>query len=309
MGLTLDVGLGGLALRVEGLSPAAAGGGTDAVARIIGSILERELGQPVNVVNRTGGSGVVGHSAIALAPADGYTLGIVPVEVVMMRHIGLTELGPSSYTPLALVNEDPAGVHVTAESRYATLSDLVTAIKDAKPGALKASGVGQGGVWHVALIGWLTAMGLKGDHVRWVPSNGAAPALQDLAAGGLDIVTCSVPEASAMRSAGKVRSLAIMGSERNPVFPDIPTVKEASRIDFTIGAWRGFVGPKGLPDEVAAKLIAALKKAYESKEYTDFMRQRGFGVRWAEGLAFGDFMAKADEGMKQTITEAGLGKT
>ena len=88
--------------------PWGAGGGTDAVARFFGAYLEKELGQPVNVVNRTGGNGVVGHSAIAQAPPDGYTMGMITVEITMMHWQGLTELGPSSYLPLALVNADPA---------------------------------------------------------------------------------------------------------------------------------------------------------------------------------------------------------
>jgi tripartite-type tricarboxylate transporter receptor subunit TctC len=87
--------------------PWGAGGGTDATARIVASILERELGQPVNVVNRTGGSGVVGHTAIATAPPDGHTIGMITVEITMMHWQGLTDLKPGSYTPLALMNEDP----------------------------------------------------------------------------------------------------------------------------------------------------------------------------------------------------------
>ena len=90
-------------------------------------------------------------------------------------------------------------------------------------------------------------MGLKPDHVPWVPSNGAAPAMQDLAAGGIDIVTCSVPEARAIIEAGRARSLAVMSPARNPVFPNVPTLKEAMGIDYNTGAWRGIAGPKGMP--------------------------------------------------------------
>jgi tripartite-type tricarboxylate transporter receptor subunit TctC len=108
--------------------PWGAGGGTDATARIIGAVLEKELGQPINVVNRTGGSGVVGHSAIAEAEPDGYTLGIATVEIGMMHWQGLTELTWEDYTPLALMNEDAAGVQVSADSEYDTLEALLAAI-------------------------------------------------------------------------------------------------------------------------------------------------------------------------------------
>ncbi|MGL5736158.1 MAG: tripartite tricarboxylate transporter substrate binding protein, partial [Beijerinckiaceae bacterium] len=225
--------------------PWGAGGGTDQTARIVASLLERELKQPFNVVNRTGGSGVVGHQAIAGAAPDGYTIGMVTVEITMMHHQGLTDLKSTSYTPLALMNEDPPGVQVNAASPYKTVKELADAIKAAPAGKIKASGTGQGGIWHLALVGWLQAMGLKPDHVAWVPSNGAAPAMQDLAAGGIDIVTCSVPEARAMIDAGKAKSLAVMASARNPQFKDVPTLNEALGINYSVGAWRGIAAPKG----------------------------------------------------------------
>ena len=96
--------------------PWGAGGGTDATGRMIGSLLEKELGQPVNVVNRTGGSGVVGHSAIATAKPDGYTIGVATVEIGMMHWAGLTDLTGKDYTPIALYNYDAAGFQVAADS-------------------------------------------------------------------------------------------------------------------------------------------------------------------------------------------------
>lgn len=288
--------------------PWGAGGGTDATARIVSQLLEKNLGQPFNVVNRTGGSGVVGHSAIATAPADGYTLGMITVEITMMHHQGLTDLNPTSYTPLALMNEDPPGVQVNSASPHKNIKELADAIKAAPHGKLKASGTGQGGIWHLALVGWLTAMGLKPDHVAWVPSNGAAPAVQDLAAGGIDLVTCSVPEAKAMIDAGKVRSLAVMASERNAAFKDVPTLKEAAGIDYSVGAWRGIAAPKGLPKDIADKLTAELKKINESKEFLEFMANRGFGVKWRDAAGFAAFMAEGDAKMKAAMTAAGLAK-
>ncbi|MBK9082718.1 MAG: tripartite tricarboxylate transporter substrate binding protein [Rhizobiales bacterium] len=288
--------------------PWGAGGGTDATARIVAALLEKDLGQPFNVVNRTGGSGVVGHSAIATAAPDGYTIGMITVEITMMHWQGLTELAPASYTPLALMNIDPPGVQVNAASPYKTIKDLADAIKAAPAGKFKASGTGQGGIWHLALIGWLQAMGLKPDHVAWVPSNGAAPAMQDLAAGGIDVVTCSVPEAKAMIDAGKARSLAIMAPERNPQFKDVPTLKEGLGVDYSVGAWRGIAGPKGMPADVAATLTAALKKAYDSAEFKDFMGSRGFGVTFADPAGFAAYMDKGDKAMGEAMTAAGLAK-
>ena len=291
------------------ICPAAAGGGTDAVARIVSTLLERELGQPINVVNRPGGGTVVGNTAIANAPADGYTLGVVPVELAMMHHLGTTDVGPSNFTPLALMNEDPPAIQVNANSPYKTVADLVAAIKEKPAGTLKASGVGQGGIWHIALVGFELALGVEAGRVRWVPSNGAAPALQELASNGVDIVTCSVPEARAMIEGGHVRSLAVMAPQRNPAFPNVPTLKESTGIDYTTGAWRGVVGPKGLPVDVTEKLSTTLKKVYDSKEFSDFMTSRGFLMRWADSREFEAFMADSDAKMKKIITAAGLAKS
>jgi tripartite-type tricarboxylate transporter receptor subunit TctC len=258
------------------------------------------------VVNRTGGSGVVGHSAIATAPPDGYTLGMLTVEIAMLHWQKLTELGPTSYTPLALMNEDPPGITVSASAPYANVKALADAIKASPAGKFKASGTGQGGIWHLALVGWLQAMGLKPNHVAWVPSNGAGPAMQDLAANGLDLVTCSLPESRALVEAGKAKSLAIMSNERNPVFASVPTLKESMGIDYSTGAWRGIAGPKGLPADVSAKLVAALKTVNDSKEFRDFMAQRGFGVRWADAAGFTSFMAASDAAMGTAMKSAGL---
>jgi len=287
--------------------PWGAGGGTDATARIIGTLLEKELGQPVNVVNRTGGSGVVGHAAIASAAPDGYTIGLATVEIGMMHWQGLTELNGASYTPLALVNADPAGVQVRADAPYKSVGDLLAAIK-ANPGKLKASGTGQGGIWHLALAGLLRDQKIDPAAVPWVPSNGAAPGLQDMVAGGVDIAPVSLPEARALIDAGKVKSLVIMNDKPSALYPTVPTLKAAIGSDWTMAAWRGMVAPKGIPPEARDKLAAALQKIAASKDYTEFMSSRGFGVIYAGPDDFAKFMAKSDTELGATMKAVGIAK-
>ncbi len=285
--------------------PWGAGGGTDATGRILASLMEKELGVPVSVVNRTGGSGVIGHSAIATAAPDGYTLGVVTVEIGMMHWQGLTELTYQDYTPLALYNADAAGLQVRADSDWQTAEDVLAAVK-AEPGAYKASGTGQGGIWHLALAGMLQAAGIAPDAAPWVPSQGAAPGLQDLVAGGVDLVTCSVPEAQALLEAGRVKSLAVMSQERNPTFPDVPTLKEATGIDWTVAAWRGIAGPKGLPEEVTQKLVPLLEKIWNGQEFKDFMAQRGFGLVWQGPAGFEQWMAESDKSLGEVMKAVGI---
>ena len=293
---------------VQLLCPWAAGGGTDAVIRIIGQLLERELGQPFNVVNRTGGSGVVGHVALATAAPDGYTLGMITAEICMLHWQGLTETTFRNFTPLGLMNNDPPGVLVNAASAHRTVNQLADAIKASRPGQLKASGTGQGGIWHLALAGWLDAMGLRADHVRWVPSNGAAPAMQDLAANGLDFTTNSLPEGRAIIDAGRARALAVMAPERLSAFPQVPTLKESMNLDYNTGAWRGIAGPLNLPAEIVAAVSGALRKVYDSEEYKGFLNNRGFGLTYADGPGFGRHLAEADASLGAAMRNAGLAR-
>jgi tripartite-type tricarboxylate transporter receptor subunit TctC len=292
---------------VQLIVPWGAGGGTDATARIIATLLEKELKQPFNVVNRTGGSGVVGHDAIAKAAPDGYTIGMITVEITMMHHVGLTPLKHTDYTPIGLVNADPAGINVRADAPYKSVKDLLAAIK-ANPGKLKASGTGQGGIWHLAIAGLLKEQGIDPSALPWVPSQGAAPGMQDLVAGGVDVVPCSIPEARSMIDAGKARPLAIMDASPPALYPKVPTLKQELGSNWQIAAWRVIAAPKGIPDNAQKTLTGALKKVYDSKEYKEFMASRGFGVIWADPAGTTKFMAESDKNLGNALKAVGLAK-
>jgi len=292
---------------VQLIVPWGAGGGTDATARIIATLLEKDLKQPFNVVNRTGGSGVVGHDAIARAAPDGYTIGLITVEITMMHHVGLTQLKYTDYTPIGLVNADPAAINVRSDSPYKSVKDLLAAIK-ANPGKMKASGTGQGGIWHLAIAGLLKQQGIDPNALPWVPSNGAAPGMQDMVAGGVDVVPCSIPEARSMIDAGKARALAIMDANPPTLYPNVPTLKKELGSDWAIAAWRVIAAPKGIPAEAQKTLVSALKKVYDSKEYKEFMASRGFGVVWADPAGTEKFMAASDASLGAALKAVGLAK-
>jgi tripartite-type tricarboxylate transporter receptor subunit TctC len=287
--------------------PWAAGGGTDAVARQMALMLEKEFKQPVNVVNRTGGSGVVGHQAIATATPDGYTFGLITLEITLMHWVGLTDLTYEKFTPLALVNQDFAAIHVKSDSPYKNVKELFAQIK-ANPNKMTASGTGQGGSWHVALAGLMQAEGVSPGSIRWVPSTGAATALTDLAAGGIDFVACSMPEAEALIKAGRVRSLVFFSPKRAANFPDVPTTDEALGQKWHKGVWRGFAAPKCLPKEIAAQYEAAIKKAWDSDEFKEFMTRRGFDMVWMDSAGYGDFMKADDADNGAALKSLGLAK-
>jgi tripartite-type tricarboxylate transporter receptor subunit TctC len=113
--------------------PYAAGGGTDATGRVIATMLEKEFGKPVNVVNRVGGGGITGHTAIAQAPADGYTIGIMTFEISTYAHMGLSGVSYRDFTPIALYNFDPAGFQVRTDSTWKNGAEAIAAIKADRP--------------------------------------------------------------------------------------------------------------------------------------------------------------------------------
>ncbi len=256
--------------------PWSVGGGTDRVARQIAAQLERELGVPVNVVNASGGAGVTGHTRGALARPDGYTITMITAELNMLHWRGLTNITYEDYRPLMRVNRDYAALFVRSDAPWETIDELEAEIRD-RPGELRASGTAFGGIWHVALAGWLIRNDLSADDLVWISLNGSAPSLQELMAGGIDVVSCSVPEAQSLVDAGEVRCLTVMAEERLPSAPDVPTLKETG-VDWTSFTWRGIALPLDVPEDRVEVLETALRSVVTSEEYIAFSERAGFGA-------------------------------
>lgn len=288
------------------ICPWGAGGATDTIARIVAAIMEKELGQPANVVNRTGGGGAVGHTAAATAPPNGYTLCLSTTELAMMHWMGLAQITYKDFKAVGRLATNPAGVNVRADAPWKTLKDLQEYIK-ANPGKLKASGVGPGGIWDLARAGWLKTVGLPVNSVRWVPSNGAAPALQELLAGGIDIVPCSLPEARALIEAKKAKALGIMADKRAELFPDVPTLKEMG-INWSVGAWWGVSAPKETPAEIVALLEKSVENVAASQPFKEFMQKNGFTISYLNASQFQAFLVEDDESKGKLLKEAGIVK-
>jgi tripartite-type tricarboxylate transporter receptor subunit TctC len=288
--------------------PWGAGGAADQLSRALAPMLEKDLGVPVNVVLRPGGSGAVGHTAIAQAAPDGYTWGLATVEITMMHWQGLAPIQPKDFTMVSIINADAGGLIVRTESPYKSAKELLDDIKAKPAGTFKASGTGQGGIWHLGLVGWLLAEKVDPKKVPWVPNQGAGPSMQDLVAGGVDFVTASLPEGRALIDGGKARALAQMDNKRLALYPNVPTLKEGAGSDWTILTWRGVLGPAGIPADITPKMIASVKKAFDSPEFQDFMKNRGFGVTWMPGAEGTAFINKANDDFGRIMKEAGLAK-
>lgn len=286
------------------ICPWSPGGGSDQIARQIAVQLERELRVPVNVVNATGGGGVTGHTRGALARPDGYNITLVTVELSMLHWRGLTSISYKDYEPLALINRDSAALFVRHDAPWNSLGELAVAI-DQRPGKLKASGTAYGGIWHVALAGWLIHSGREAGAVTWVSINGAAPSLQELLAGGVEMVCCSVPEAQSLVDAGQVRCLAVMADERVTAVANAPTVRELG-VDWTMEAWRGLAAPLDVPTERLAVLQTAVQRAATNEDFLGFLRTAGFGAEYLAAGAFASELAGSDRQFGEMFSSAAL---
>jgi len=254
--------------------PWSAGGGTDLTTRQVASYLQSKFGVQINVLNRVAGGGAATMYAGAKEKPDGYTLTAITIELNIFPHLGTSNITYSDFEPIAMLICNPATVAVKADSPWRTLDELLDYIKS-HPGELKASGTAQAGVWDIARIGLLQAAGIDPEALPWVPSAGAAPAIQELLAGGVQVVFVGSGEIKPYKDAGQVRVLAIMSDSRIKGLEDVPTLKELG-YDFAICGWAGLAAPKGTPSPIISKLAEAVKEAYNSQQFQSFLGERGF---------------------------------
>lgn len=269
--------------------PWAPGGGTDAVGRALARVLSEDLGVPVPVVNRPGGSGTVGHMQIRDAAPDGYTIGFIVPQLLTGPLLGPVPITWRDLQPVALLNADPGSVTVGAGKPWRSLREFVDHARR-HPGTVRVGNSGRGGTWHMVALELERKAGIELIHV---PYAGAAPALQDLVGGHIDAVTFSVPEVRAPVMGGQARMLAVAAPERVPSNPDVPTAAEQG-FDVDASTWRGLATAKGAPREVLAKLAAAVRRALDDGGFKAFMDQQGFGIRYLDAAGFERFLADQD---------------
>ena len=285
--------------------PWGAGGGTDTLARILAEHMEDELDTRINVVNQTGGGGVVGHSAMAEATPDGYTIGLATVEFTTFRALNQADLGGDSYTGIRRIAKLPGGVTVSKDQPWATLKQFVEAIRSDPKGTYTASGCSLGCSWHLALAGMLDKAGIDPNRVPWVPSNGGAQALQDVVSGGVTLFSGSLGEGKSMEEGGLVKYLAIFNDERTDAASDVPTVGEQLGFDWSAGSWFALVAPKDVPKEIIETLNAAVDAVEVKPEYQEFLSSRGFIMTTEKGVDFEQMMKDEEARATALIKKVG----
>ncbi len=247
---------------IRWIVPYPAGGGTDVVARTVASGLEKPLGQTIVVENRPGAATIIGATAIAQAEANGYMVGTADSGTLAFNPSLYAKLSydPSKFTYIGGIAKFPLLLAVNVNSPFKTVDDVIQAAKK-EPGKLSAASAGAGSPHHLALELFKQR---TNANVLHVPYKGAAPAVQDLLGGQVDLMFIDLASGLPNVKAGKLRVLAAATPERVAALPDVPTMAEQGVPNFTAYAWQGLVGPAGLPEPVVKKLAADLEATLKS---------------------------------------------
>ncbi|MDZ7893182.1 MAG: tripartite tricarboxylate transporter substrate binding protein [Rhodoferax sp.] len=283
---SLTAGLAGVSTHAQGLWPAGKaityvvpfppGGNTDTIARLIAQPLSNALGTPLVIDNKGGAGGSVG-SAIALrAPADGYTLlgGTISSHSIngslYTSPIGYDMV--KSFAPVAMLGVSPLLLVVPASSPIRTLDDLLKASR-AKSGGLSSGSPGIGTSPHMALELLSHQSGVKFTHA---PYKGSAPAVQDLVSGQLDMMFDTSLVVGPHIQSGRLRAIAITGSQRVPGYSNVPTIAESGQKGFDMVSWQAMFVPANTPQAVIDRLHAEVMKVLSQPDVQ--AKLKGFGM-------------------------------
>lgn len=272
---------------IELVVPYTAGGGTDSLARAFAEAARKHLPQTLIVVNKPGASGIVGWSDVINSKADGYKIAVLSGELTTMPHLGLTKITYEDLVPIAQLNYDAAAITVRADAKWNTIEEFLADAKK-RNGEMQVGNGGNGGIWHLAAAALEDKTGVKFNHV---PFAGAAPSITALLGGHIDATAASAAEVSSYVEAGKLKTLAVMSTQRIKGFEKVATLKERN-IDVVVGNWRGLAVAKSTPPEVVSVLREAASKIAREQSLLDAMDRLRMGSLYADGDTFRTLMAK-----------------
>jgi tripartite-type tricarboxylate transporter receptor subunit TctC len=260
------LGLGPLAAEdyptrpITDIVASTAGGGTDIISRIVGEQLSEQLGEPVVVENMPGAGSLTGTVAAAKANPDGYTLttGLIASMAVnpsLFAHLPYDPI--TDFAPVAMLAKFPFVVVVSNNFPAHSIKELI-ALAKARPGEINYASAGNGTGQHLSMELFKLMTGINLTHV---PYRGAQPAYADVISGQVPVFFDNLASALGQIQGGNVRALAVTGTERSPLLPDVPTVAEAGVPGYQYYVWFGLWAPKNTPQPIIDKLHAEVEKA------------------------------------------------
>lgn len=251
-----------------------AGGATDVVARAVNPGAEEALGQPIVVLNKAGGVGVIATAYVMAAPADGYTLLYGAENPQLHGVMGIGTLDYSQFYPVNILGRGVAVITVVADSPYETLDQLLDDI-EARPGEVKMGATGPGGLPSTvaALVGNVTEF-----DVIAIPFDGEGPGLTAMQGGEVDFMPAGVSAAAEHIKAGRLQALAVVDTAPMDFLPDVPAITETLPELAAFLPWGPFYGvwvKKDVPDDIKARLVDAYRSAAEAEAFQTLMANRG----------------------------------
>lgn len=285
--------------------PYAAGGSTDATARLLAKSLTERLGQAIVVENRAGAGGTIGHEFVAKAPADGYTLlfsAAGPLTVTPHTYPKLGYDPVKGLEPITLVATQPLLLVVNPALKITNVDDLVREAK-AHPGKVTYGSFGNGSAAHLAGEYFKSLAHVDMVHV---PYKGSGPALVDLVAGQIDVMFDVFSTSAPLVKAGKLRAIAITSTERSPQFPQVPTMQEAGIAGFEAGTWFGLLAPANTPQPIIDTLSKATNAALQEKDLRDILSFQGAAVRGGTPDQFRRFFLSEYDKWGKIVKSAGI---
>ena len=277
---------------------------SDTVARIVGNKLAEELGQPVIVDARPGGTGVIGVEIAKTAPPDGYTLLMASTSVFAL----LPALKPKlpydpdkDFVALSRVSSAAFVVAVHPSLGVGTVADLVKLAK-ARPGQLNYGSSGNGSVQHLAGEMFNVLAGVRTVHV---PYKGASLALNDLIAGQLQFIIASPVFMMPHAKTGRIKVIATTGAKRDPLLPELPAVADVLP-SFEITAWQGVAAPAKTPAIIVKKLHAEIVKALQSPDVRELLAKQGVTAHAESPAEFTAFIKTERERIARVGRQAGI---
>lgn len=291
---------------IELIVHTSAGSGGDIVSRAVAEIIRRDklLPQPLTVVNRVGGSGVVGFGYFKTKRGDPYFMMSVTGTLLALAYRPDTNIGLENYTPLALFAIDPQTIMVPADSPYKTFKDLVEAARR-EPDTLVAATTSVQGTGRMVV--YLIEKAVPGAKFRFVTFKGGGDAVTSTAGGHTTFTTENLGEGLGFVEAKKLRVLAIAADQRLPQAPDVPTMHELG-FPISAGTIRGFTFTAGVPQEAVAIMEAALEQAHKSPAWKELAKRNIYQDVFMGSSEFAQFLAKRMVEYKEFYDAIGLAK-
>ena len=273
--------------------PSTAGGGTDTAARLVAPLMEKDLGVPVQVVNKPGASMQIGVTEVAMAKPDGYTLlwSVLPTAAsIYLDPERKAAFARKDLQPIGMVYGAPFAIFVLSSSPYKTIQDVVAAAK-ANPGKVKSGTTGLMSTGHFANLEFQ-----RGANVRMatVHFQGGGPELTAVLGGHIDVGFNSIGELLGHVRNGTIRVLAVMDDQESEFLPGVKTLAAQGIKANAIGSDIGLSAPAGVPKDVIAKLTASLKKALNDEGFKKSMAEQGNTVKYLDPDQYKTFWDGAD---------------